>query len=127
MVQFSILSLLITIITTTALINPATQTNNVVYNHKSSSLFPLYMARSFKPTDPFAPVKNKSKKSSKYGVPGYMRKDLDVLKVVFQLYSYVNEHKIPYLSLDSFLNSKYLRYWPGNYKRCINMYTYVYI
>jgi hypothetical protein len=120
-----IISLLLTIMTTTALLNPITQTNHIVHQYRSLSLFELHMARSFKPTDPYAPVKNKSKKSSKYGMPGYMSKDLDVLKVVFQLYSNGNEHNVPCLSLESLFNSKYLRYWPGTDEDAENIWRVV--
>lgn len=69
------------------------------------------MARSFKPTDPYA-VKVKSKKTSKYNMPGYSKGDLDNLKIVFKLFQHTDA-QIPSMSFESFLNSKYLRYWPG--------------
>ena len=72
----------------------------------------LFMARSFKPTDDVFSVKVKSKKVSKYAMPGYSKGDLDNLKLVFKLFSRV-EKQIPCLSLESLINSKYLRYWPG--------------
>lgn len=72
----------------------------------------LHMARSFKPTnDPFG-TKVKSKKTSKYSMPGYSKGDLDNLKIVFKLYS-VTEGQQPSMTLESFFNSKYLRFWPG--------------
>lgn len=72
------------------------------------------MARSFKPTnDPFG-TKVKSKKTSKYSMPGYAKGDLDNLKIVFKLYS-ITEGQQPSMTLESFFNSKYLRFWPGKY------------
>ena len=71
----------------------------------------LFMGRSFKPTDPYA-VKVRSKKVSKYNMPGYSKGDLENLKIVFKLFLHT-EAQIPSMSFDSFLTSKYLRYWPG--------------
>lgn len=70
------------------------------------------MARSFKPTTDAFNFKIKSKKTSKYSMPGYSKGDLDNLKVVFNLYAVVEE-KAPSMSFDSFVKSKYLRFWPG--------------
>lgn len=70
------------------------------------------MARSFKPTTDAFNLKIKSKKTSKYSMPGYSKGDLDNLKVVFNLYAVVEE-KAPSMSFDSFMKSKYLRFWPG--------------
>ena len=69
------------------------------------------MGRSFKPTDPYA-VKVRSKKVSKYNMPGYSKGDLENFKIVFKLFLHT-EAQIPSMSFDSFLTSKYLRYWPG--------------
>ena len=70
------------------------------------------MARSFKPTTDAFNLKIKSKKTSKYSMPGYSKGDLDNLKVVFNLYA-TAEGKAPSMSFESFLKSKYLRFWPG--------------
>ena len=77
----------------------------------SDKISQLFMGRSFKPTDPYA-VKVRSKKVSKYNMPGYSKGDLDNLKIVFKLFLHT-EAQIPSMSFDSFLSSKYLRYWPG--------------
>lgn len=70
------------------------------------------MARSFKPTTDAFNLKIKSKKTSKYSMPGYSKGDIDNLKVVFNLYA-ITDGKAPSMSFESFVKSKYLRFWPG--------------
>lgn len=95
------------LITTRSLMNSATNRSQRVCN-----LNKLHMARSFKPTnDPFG-TKVKSKKTSKYSMPGYSKGDLDNLKIVFKLFS-VTEGQLPSMTLESLFRSKYLRFWPG--------------
>ena len=53
----------------------------------------------------------RSKKS--YNVPGYVRGRLDLISSVFKTYSLDGE-----MAYSSFLDSKYLRFWPGTKPFC---------
>ena len=53
-------------------------------------------------------VKKSSKKSKSYDIPGYLRGDMELMKAVFEVNSLRSR-----MSFDSFLKSRYLRFWPG--------------
>ena len=62
----------------------------------------------FRSSDSLIMKLTRAKKS--YNVPGYVRGDYDQIRAVFFLHSV--DEKMTY---EAFLDSKYLRFWPGSF------------
>lgn len=73
---------------------------------RSLSMTPRELKLKSKEGNPMMMKPTKNKKS--YNVPGYVKGKLDLIRAVFRSHSAEGQ-----MTYDAFLDSKYLRFWPG--------------